>query len=195
MRFASGVLCVVLLLPGCSLMFSHGPPGGHETLEYFDCNSNMAAPATDAVFGGTYALGALILAAASRDDHVGDGSGEGAAIAGALSAPFLASMVYGFIECNACAKAKQQLRDRQLAAESSKNKLIADLQRQLELTRQPLQLVPAAPIVISAPPAAPAVPGVAPAAPAQAAPAPSPAAEPAAPALPGPAGETAPALP
>jgi hypothetical protein len=172
MRFAASLSCV-LLISGCSLMFAHGPPGGHEVLDHFDCNSNMAAPATDAVFGGTYALAALVLAAAALGDHSGDADGDGAAIAGAISAPFLASMVYGFIECSDCAGAKEQLRERQLAAERAKDRLIADLQRQLELARQPLQLAPAAPIVAPSPPAA----------------------APATPVLPAPEGETAPALP
>ena len=35
---------------GCSFIFSGRPPGAHDQMNYFDCPSDYAAPATDTVF-------------------------------------------------------------------------------------------------------------------------------------------------
>ena len=123
------IVLSVLLLQGCSFMFASGPPSGHETLRYFDCNSNAAAPATDGFFGGTYGLVLLIGAsnAKSRDET------SFVAAAAGLSAVFLASMIYGIVECGSCSRAKAQLRNRLTESDLATSREILELKRQLQL--------------------------------------------------------------
>jgi hypothetical protein len=121
------ILACVLWLQGCSLLFVHGPPEGHEKLRYFDCPSNAAAPATGGFFGATYGLGAVVLAA-SHDQN----KGTGVAIAGSLGAAFLASMAYGIVNTSACSDAKERLRQRLSDTDLATSRKLAELQQKLE---------------------------------------------------------------
>lgn len=55
------LLCASLIIPtsGCGFIFSHGPPAGHEKLDYIPCTESNAAPIIDVVWGSLNVLGAL----------------------------------------------------------------------------------------------------------------------------------------
>jgi hypothetical protein len=62
---ASAAACLVLLAlstSACGFIFSHGPPEGHENMEYFSCTESNAGPIVDIVWGGLNVLGALTVA-------------------------------------------------------------------------------------------------------------------------------------
>lgn len=163
-------------------MFVSGPPDDHEELPYFDCVSNQAAPATDALFGGTYAIALALIAA---NDGVDEGDAGGVAAVAGVSALFLGSMAYGFARTSACSDAKAALGDRILDERIATRRKLAELQAQLDAQTQ-FQVQPAPPAAAPAPaPVSAPDPNAAPAA----APVPQPEAAPAPPA------STAPTLP
>src|SRR6059036_1381540 len=65
MRAARLFLCLPLLAAasGCGWIFTHGPPTGHEQLEYIPCTESDAGPILDLVWGGLNVLGAIGVAA------------------------------------------------------------------------------------------------------------------------------------
>jgi hypothetical protein len=116
--FASQLLVVPLLgvLPaitgGCGLLLTHGPPEGHEQLDYFACTESSFGPALDAIWAGFTVLGVLI--AASEDDE-----SFGSPDAGALAAFYLPQAVVwgvsagvGFNKTAKCRAAKRKLAER-----------------------------------------------------------------------------------
>ena len=97
---------VPLLLSGCSFVFSHGPPAGHEQMESFQCTESNAAPTIDIVWGSLNVLGAL---GAAADPRAYANSGEIVAVGlgwGVLSSFAAAS---GFSKSKQCRQALQQL--------------------------------------------------------------------------------------
>ena len=57
-RFASRLTAIAFLglVPAatgaCGFIFSHGPPVGHEQMEYFTCTESNAGPIVDVIWGG-----------------------------------------------------------------------------------------------------------------------------------------------
>ncbi len=74
---------------GCSFVFSHAPPAGHEQLNEFTCTESNAAPIVDLGFAGLSAAGTAgaIAALGDRDseDPWGLGGLHTAAIVGGIA--------------------------------------------------------------------------------------------------------------
>jgi hypothetical protein len=114
MRAGRFLLCLPLLTAasGCGFIFTHGPPTGHEQLEYIPCTENDAGPILDIVWGGLNVAGAVIIAS---DPDAYDNAGVSVASGlgwGVLSSFSAAS---GFKKVSACKGARQALAQRQAA--------------------------------------------------------------------------------
>ena len=114
MRAGRFLLCLPLLTAasGCGFLFTHGPPTGHEQLEYIPCTESDAGPILDIVWGGLNVLGALVIAS-SPDEYenpdVAVASGLGWGVLSSFSA------ASGFKKASACKGARQALAQRQAA--------------------------------------------------------------------------------
>jgi uncharacterized protein YjdB len=62
---------IVAVNGGCGVVLTHGPPDGHEQMDYFACTESNVGPALDAVT----VLGYLILAGAYGSQSSGSGGG------------------------------------------------------------------------------------------------------------------------
>lgn len=108
------LLCLPLLTAasGCGFLFVHGPPTGHEQLEYIPCTESDAGPILDIVWGGLNVLGALVIAS-SPDEYenpeLATASGLGWGVVSSFSA------ASGFKKVSACKNARQALAQRQAA--------------------------------------------------------------------------------
>ena len=114
MRVARFLLCLPLLIAasGCGFIFTHGPPTGHEQLEYIPCTESDAGPVLDLVWGGLNVLGALVIASepdAYEDPEASVAIGLGWGVVSAFSASS------GFKKSSACQRARQALAQRQAA--------------------------------------------------------------------------------
>ena len=114
MRVACFVLCLPLLTAasGCGFIFTHGPPTGHEQLEYIPCTESDAGPVLDIVWGGLNVVGALIIASepdAYENPEANVVVGLGWGILSSFSA------ASGFKKSSACKSARQALAQRQAA--------------------------------------------------------------------------------
>jgi uncharacterized protein YjdB len=114
MRAGRVLLCVPLLTAasGCGFIFTHGPPTGHEQLEYIPCTESDAGPILDIVWGGLNVLGALVIASSPREYDNPDlavASGLGWGVLSSFSA------ASGFKKASACKRARQALAQRQAA--------------------------------------------------------------------------------
>jgi Bacterial Ig-like domain (group 2) len=114
MRNGRFLLCLPLLTAasGCGFLFTHGPPTGHEQLEYIPCTESDAGPVVDLVWGGLNVLGAVIIAAdpnAYENPEVAVASGVGWGVLSSFSA------ASGFKKSSACKGARQALAQRQAA--------------------------------------------------------------------------------
>ena len=108
------LLCLPLLtaVTGCSFLFVHGPPTGHEQLEYIPCTESDAGPILDLVWGGLNVLGAIIIASSPEEYENPDAavaSGITWGVVSAIAAPT------GFKKVSACKSARQALAQRQAA--------------------------------------------------------------------------------
>ena len=166
-----GLLSVLSLAPGCSLIFVSGPPGEHERLRYFDCVSNGAGPAGDAswaIFDGLMAA-ALLSADDNNGDDSSNGTGTVGAVFGVAAAIHAGSMIYGLVQADSCSDAKQLLQQRIADDENEQRRRIEELERQLSAQR-PAGVVPAPAATHTLELAPPAEPQPAPATPAGAPP-------------------------
>jgi len=132
-RLCFWILPSCLLLEGCSYLFMHGPPAGHEKLDYFDCDANAAGPVADVSWA---LLDGVLVAAFASGNSDSDPSGHvGAApvaIAAALGAAHLASAAYGAVKIGTCSDAREHLRQRIVASAVEKRRIIDELQRRLD---------------------------------------------------------------
>jgi len=114
MRAGRFLLCLPLLTAasGCGFLFTHGPPTGHEQLEYIPCTESDAGPILDIVWGGLNVIGALVIAS-SPDEY----DNPDAAVAGGFGWGVLSgfSAASGFKKVSACKGARQALAQRQAA--------------------------------------------------------------------------------
>jgi hypothetical protein len=100
----------LLVFPGCSFIFSEGPPANHQRLPYFDCSTSYAPPVIDTVWAGLQGLNALGAAATSEQEWNADIS-RGAVIGVALFWVALSgsSAIYGYNKVGNCRQAKNEL--------------------------------------------------------------------------------------
>ena len=114
MRAGRLLLCLPLLTAasGCGFLFVHGPPTGHEQLEYIPCTESDAGPVLDLVWGGLNVLGAVTIAS-SPDEYPDAGLSTAMGLSwGVVSGISAAS---GFKKASACKRARQALAQRQAA--------------------------------------------------------------------------------
>lgn len=106
----------LLLLPlltaasGCGFLFTHGPPTGHEQLDYIPCTESDAGPILDIVWGSLNVLGAIAIASSPEEYENPDlatASGMGWGVLSAFSA------ASGFKKASACKAARLALAQRQ----------------------------------------------------------------------------------
>jgi len=114
MRAARLFLCLPLLAAasGCGWIFTHGPPTGHEQLEYIPCTESDAGPILDLVWGGLNVLGAISVAADRSAYDYPDATIVSGFAWGVISGFAAAS---GFKKVSACKSARQALAQRQAA--------------------------------------------------------------------------------
>lgn len=114
MRAGRLLLCLPLLTAasGCGFIFTHGPPTGHEQLEYIPCTESDAGPVIDLVWGGLNVIGAVIIAA-DPETYPNAGVSVASGFGWGVLSGFSASS--GFKKANACKAARQALAQRQAA--------------------------------------------------------------------------------
>ena len=57
------LLALMALTTGCGFIVSHGPPEGHEQLDYFTCTESNTGPILDVIFASLNVISALAVAA------------------------------------------------------------------------------------------------------------------------------------
>jgi Bacterial Ig-like domain (group 2) len=114
MRVRRFLLCLPLLTAasGCGFIFTHGPPTGHEQLEYIPCTESDAGPILDIVWGGLNVLGALVIAS-SPDEYENPDLAVASGLGWGVVSSFSAAS--GFKKVSACKRARQALAQRQAA--------------------------------------------------------------------------------
>jgi uncharacterized protein YjdB len=114
MRAARLFLCLPLLAAaaGCGFAFTHGPPAGHEQLEYIPCTDNNAGPVLDLVWAGLNVVGAIAVSA-DPDSYDQPGLTIASGFAWGIFSSFSAAS--GFKKVSACQQARQALGQRQAA--------------------------------------------------------------------------------
>jgi hypothetical protein len=113
---ASTVACMVLLplsASACGFIFSHGPPEGHENMDYISCTESNAGPIVDIVWGALNVLGALTVAS---DPSSYDSPDQTVAIGLSWGVVSGTAAAVGFNKSRRCRAAKQQLAARQAHA-------------------------------------------------------------------------------
>lgn len=99
---------------GCGFILVHGPPEGHERMEYFSCTESDAGPILDLAAAGLNVLGAVLCAAdpeAYEDSYYDSGACIALSLGWAVASG--ASAAVGFNKTKKCRAAKQQLAERQ----------------------------------------------------------------------------------
>src|SRR5688500_2702028 len=106
------------LVPGCSFIFSEGPPAGHRQMPYFSCSQSYAPPILDTVGAGFNAIN-LITALSSENRSAGDVSREFSVGLGLVGLGISgASAIYGYRKVGQCKQAKDELLLRYRAPQS-----------------------------------------------------------------------------
>jgi len=114
MRAGRFLLCLPLLTAasGCGWLLMHGPPTGHEQMEYIPCTESDAGPILDIAWGVLNVLGAVAIASSPNEYESPDlavASGLGWGVISGFSA------ASGFKKVSACQRARQALGQRQAA--------------------------------------------------------------------------------
>ncbi|HUL02654.1 MAG TPA: Ig-like domain-containing protein [Gemmatimonadales bacterium] len=100
-------LLFVLALEGCSLLFTKGPPVGHEQMQYFTCSESNTAPVIDLVIGGLDLIGGFAIASDPEAYGYAEDQGGSAIALGVVQAAFLGvSAGIGFDRVKKCQAAK-----------------------------------------------------------------------------------------
>lgn len=110
-----GWLLVVLPTTGCSFIFAHGPPEGHEAMPAFDCTVSTAAPVLDIVWGSLALLSTIVIATDPDSYEATYGGSAGVGIAVNMGWVALSSFAAatGFKKSKHCRAAKADLARRQ----------------------------------------------------------------------------------
>ena len=101
------------LFGACSLLFTHGPPEGHEKMVYFTCSESNTGPVLDIVWGALNITGALVIAG-HRDEYDNPDQGVATGVIWAIVSGISAGV--GFDRVKKCQAAKRQLAERQASA-------------------------------------------------------------------------------
>jgi len=109
-----------VMLAGCGVWFTHGPPPGYEQMEHFSCSETNTGPILDVVFGGLNLLGSVLIAG-DPEAYGYDSSNSGAVIAsGVIWAGALGvSAAVGFDKVKKCRAAQQERAHRQASARAA----------------------------------------------------------------------------
>ncbi len=107
---AAGLLLLPISICACGFIFSHGPPDGHERMDYFSCTESNAGPIIDAIWGGLNVLGALVIAGDPAAYDNPDATIASGLVWGVVSG---SAAAVGFNKSKKCRVAKQQLAQRQ----------------------------------------------------------------------------------
>ncbi len=107
---AAGLLLLPISICACGFIFSHGPPDGHERMDYFSCTESNAGPIIDAIWGGLNVLGALVIAGDPAAYDNPDARIASGLVWGVVSG---SAAAVGFNKSKKCRVAKQQLAQRQ----------------------------------------------------------------------------------
>jgi hypothetical protein len=102
--------CLTVLASGCSFVFVHGPPSGHQDLQDFSCTEGKTLPAIDAIWAG---IGGITMVGGLTSDP-NSGSGDAfksiAITAGGASlAVWGFSALMGFDRVDRCRTARSEL--------------------------------------------------------------------------------------
>jgi len=97
----------------CSMLFTHGPPQGHEKMVYFTCSESSTGPILDIVWGGLNVAGALVIAG-HRDEYDNPDRGVATGVIWGIISGISAGV--GFDRVKKCRAAKRQLAERQARA-------------------------------------------------------------------------------
>jgi len=98
-----------LLVSGCGLLISQGPPTGYEQMPAFSCTDSNTGPALDLVWGGLNVVGGI---AASSDPDYYDNPDAVLAFGLAWGVVSSVSAAVGFRKSKECRRALQQLAQR-----------------------------------------------------------------------------------
>jgi hypothetical protein len=97
-------------LPGCSFIFSKGPPPGHRDLPFLECSTNYAPPVLDTVWGALNGIGALrAFATAEKDWNLSTDRSTTIGIGLAWVAVSGLSAYYGYTNVGKCQDARDDL--------------------------------------------------------------------------------------
>ena len=111
---------------GCGFVFTHGPPQGHEQMDYFTCTESNTGPILDIVWGVGNVVGGII-AKSNPDDYDNSDLTLAAGLAwGAISGT---SAAVGFNKTSKCRDAKQALAQRQAGSNVESQGAYIDMPR------------------------------------------------------------------
>jgi len=97
------LVVVVLLLPGCSLLFVDRLPENYHSRRKYDCTTNRTAPVVDTIFAATNVASAIYVAG---QDNIKNK--DSAVMLGlSLAAAWVSSAVYGYRATSECIEAKE----------------------------------------------------------------------------------------
>ncbi len=96
-------------MTSCSFLFVHGPPAGHERMQYFDCSTSNVLPVLDAVYAGLVAVEAVAAATGSHGFPATSSGSTTAWVAAGEAALVGASAVYGFSTTSDCRQAQEAM--------------------------------------------------------------------------------------
>lgn len=99
-----------VLLGACGLLFTKGPPVGHESMKYFACSESNTAPVLDVVWGVLNLTGALVISG-NKDEYENPDAAVASGIIWAVVSGVSAGV--GFDRVKKCVAAKQALGERQ----------------------------------------------------------------------------------
>lgn len=103
------------LFGACGLLFTHGPPAGHETMVHFTCSESTTGPVLDIVWGSLNLVAALVIAG-NPDQYKNPGQATASGVVWAVISGISAAV--GFDRVKKCVTAKRQLAERQAHAPS-----------------------------------------------------------------------------
>ena len=106
------LLALMPLTTGCGFILSHGPPEGHEQLDYFSCTESNTGPIIDVILGSLNVAFAIVVAG-DPDGFYGDA--DQAIVSGLLWGVLSGSAAgVGFSKSKKCKAAIQALVARQM---------------------------------------------------------------------------------
>lgn len=127
------VIAIVGSLPvttgACGFILTHGPPEGHEQMDYFTCTEGDVGPILDFVWAGLNLAGAIACAAQSDDYYDDSYYDKGTCTAVGLTWGVVSTSagVVGVNKTKKCRAAKLQLAERQARGRATPRAQPADI--------------------------------------------------------------------